>query len=87
MTDDNVYEKAKRGISAQIPPNVYLAGKKSGVKWGYLIEMGLEARDLRLERNRLLKDIEKLQRANAQLQTLLLKAQEARDRAVAETGG
>ncbi len=91
MADDKtlgiVVGQGKRAISAQISPEVYLAGKRAGIKWGYLIEMGIECIGLRHERNKLNQQIEKLQKANAHLQVEILKLQDQRDRAIAETGG
>ncbi len=71
--------KGRRSISAQITPAVYWAGKRSGIKWGYLVEMGLECIGLRHERNKLTQKIEQLQKANIVLQGEIFKLNEELD--------
>jgi len=66
-------------VSAMIRPEIYIAGRESGLRWAYLIEMGLKARENNLERNRMEEQVGKLQRANNQLQAQIFKLNEEID--------
>lgn len=57
-------------ISANIPLEIYKAGKLSGIKWGTLIKMGIEKINIQHKFNELMiryEELEKKQRRTAQL--------------------
>jgi len=75
-----------KAISAMLSPEIYIKGKQMGVKWAYLIEMGIKARDQNFENNRLQEQLEKQGRAMERLQRELIKAREECDRWKAQEG-
>jgi len=74
----------QKAISALLNPEVYIKGKQSGLRWAYLIELGLQARDTNFERNRLMEQSERQARALDRLQRELNTANDELDRLKAE---
>jgi len=67
---------AKTQISAMVDDEIYAQGKASGIKWGFLVQMGLEAINLRKEKNDLVAQNQKLQVANGHLQRAIYKLED-----------
>ncbi len=74
----------QRAISALLDPGVYIKGKESGLKWAYLIELGIQAREANFERNRLIEQSERQARALDRLQRELNTANDELERRKAE---
>jgi len=66
-------------ITVEVSDELIAFKEKQGIRWRSILDLGMEAINLRFERNKLLVDLDKIQKANGHIQTALLKAQEELD--------
>jgi len=66
-------------INIEVSDELVAWKEKQGIRWRALAELGKESIDLRFERNRLLQDLERVQKANAHLQNEIFRLNEEVD--------